>query len=208
MEQQKRVGKRKKIGRYGPLTVITLFVTIFGVIFMAGCISPETEQPEDQAKITFDEAREIAQNSDCVKDGSLTDTYVYNPSTRTWWIDLEPFTPREGCNPACVVSENTKTAEINWRCTGALPPLTDIKNETCTTKKGESMRLSEALRIAGTSECVEVGILTADYFCNPDTGTWWIDIAPHTEKEGCNPACVVNITAQTAEVNWRCTGVQ
>lgn len=68
MEQQKRAGKRKKNGRYGMLTVITLFVTIIGAIFMAGCISPETEQPEDQAKITFDEAMEIAQNSDCVKD--------------------------------------------------------------------------------------------------------------------------------------------
>jgi hypothetical protein len=40
--------------------------------------------------------------------------------------------------------------------------------------------------------------------CNSGTGTYWIDMT--TEKEGCNPACVVNVKAKTAEINWRCTG--
>jgi len=72
-------------------------------------------------RLTFQEAMAIAQNSDCIQEGRLTDTYVYNEYTRTWWIDLDPFTPKEGCNPACVVYEDTKTAEINWRCTRLVP---------------------------------------------------------------------------------------
>jgi hypothetical protein len=72
--------------------------------------------------LTYEEAQAIAENSTCVQEGTLTDTYVYNEFTRTWWIDLEPFTEKEGCNPACVVYEDTRTADINWRCTGLLLP--------------------------------------------------------------------------------------
>lgn len=73
-------------------------------------------------RLTYEEARAIAKNSTCVQEGTLTDTYVYNEYTRTWWIDLDPFTEREGCNPACVVNISTKTAEVNWRCTGLIIP--------------------------------------------------------------------------------------
>lgn len=72
---------------------------------------------------TLVEALEIAKSSECAEKGDLTDNYMYNENTKTWWIDLdmkEEF-KKEICNPACVVSEDTKTAEINWRCTGVLP---------------------------------------------------------------------------------------
>jgi NitT/TauT family transport system substrate-binding protein len=74
------------------------------------------------ADLTLEEARAIAQNSSCVQEGTLTDTYIYNEYSRTWWFDLEPFTVMPGCNPACVISEDTRTAEINWRCTMATTP--------------------------------------------------------------------------------------
>lgn len=61
-------------------------------------------------------AREVAMGSPCVQEGGLTDTFVYNNNTRTWWIDLN--INRTGCAPACVVYEENGTAEINWRCTG------------------------------------------------------------------------------------------
>ena len=61
---------------------------------------------------------EIAQGSDCVKEGNLTNNYNYNPNSKTWWIDLD--TEKEWCNPACVVEEYSGTAEINWRCMGIL----------------------------------------------------------------------------------------
>ncbi|HDS45722.1 MAG TPA: hypothetical protein ENN68_06495 [Methanomicrobia archaeon] len=146
-----------------------------------------------------------------IQEGTLTGTYVYNDYTRTWWLDLEPFTPHEGCNPACVVSEDTRTAEINWRCTGLLPSESDGGSETqqtvCVTGTGASMSLSEALEIAAASECSTVGRITTNASCNAVTGTWWLDLGPYEPKEGCNPACVVNITTKTAEVNWRCTGL-
>ena len=43
-------------------------------------------------------------------------TYVCNEGTGTYWIDLN--LTKTGCNPACVVNVEDRTAEINWRCTG------------------------------------------------------------------------------------------
>ncbi|NQT73951.1 MAG: hypothetical protein HQ553_14480 [Chloroflexi bacterium] len=78
--------------------------------------------------------------------------------------------------------------------------------ETCIdTENGAQMTIEEALQIAQDSECGKDGTIKSTYMCNPDTGTWWIDL--EIEKEGCNPACVVEIDDRTAEINWRCTGV-
>jgi hypothetical protein len=74
------------------------------------------------AKLSYREAVEIAQNSECLEEGQLEGTRFCNQDTGTWWIDLDVDSP--GCNPACVVNVADKTAEINWRCTGLLPPTT------------------------------------------------------------------------------------
>lgn len=67
------------------------------------------------------EAKAIAEKN-CIKGGeSLADGY-YNQNTKTWWFDANLNSKQEGCNPACVVNEETKTAEINWRCTGLIIP--------------------------------------------------------------------------------------
>jgi putative hemolysin len=66
------------------------------------------------------DAKQIASQSTCMQSGTLKDTAVYNPNSNTWWIDMDANAP--GCNPACVVNVATKTAEINWRCTGAAAP--------------------------------------------------------------------------------------
>jgi len=78
------------------------------------------EADEENSLITKKEAIEIAKNSDCINEGTLKSNVFYNSNTKTWWIDMNPNdeTKKEICNPACVVSEETKTAEINWRCTG------------------------------------------------------------------------------------------
>lgn len=73
------------------------------------------EEPCGQ-QITLGEAITIANNSVCTENGKLMDETFYNNVTKTWWIELD--IKKDGCNPACVVSEETKTAEINWRCTG------------------------------------------------------------------------------------------
>jgi hypothetical protein len=67
------------------------------------------------------QARNIAENT-CIKGGETLTPGLYNETTRTWWFDANLNATREGCNPACVVSEVTKTAEINWRCTGLVVP--------------------------------------------------------------------------------------
>ncbi len=73
------------------------------------------------SQLSEQEAIQIAQASDCTGEGTLTENAYYNGYTGTWWIDLESNEEKQGCNPACVVSED-RTAEINWRCTGALSP--------------------------------------------------------------------------------------
>jgi hypothetical protein len=79
-----------------------------------------TEEEFQKAKPKYDlaQAMAIAEGSDCIADGQLIeDSALYNPETKTWWIDLD--TEKEGCAPACVVSESG-AAEINWRCTGLI----------------------------------------------------------------------------------------
>ena len=73
------------------------------------------------ASLSYQEAVDVAQDSEClVEKGQLKETRFCNEDTGTWWIDLEMEMPN--CNPACVVDLNSKTAEINGRCLGALPP--------------------------------------------------------------------------------------
>ena len=74
---------------------------------------------EDPCSFTKEQAVEIAEASACTIEGTLTDKVNYNEYTKTWWIDMEADAP--GCAPACVVSEKTGAAQINWRCTGVIP---------------------------------------------------------------------------------------
>ncbi len=71
--------------------------------------------------MTEAQAKVIAENT-CIKGGESLAPGYYNEGTKTWWFDANLNSTREGCNPACVVSEDTKTAEINWRCTGLIKP--------------------------------------------------------------------------------------
>jgi hypothetical protein len=84
---------------------------------------PTLENPDSQRSMTADEAKAIAEASRCVSDGAGIGDARYNEHTGTWWFDLD--IEKEGCSPACVVNEATGQAEINWRCTGVLPPVDD-----------------------------------------------------------------------------------
>jgi eight-cysteine-cluster-containing protein len=90
------------------------------------------------AKLSLTEARKIAEGSDCAKKGTLTKKITYNNVTGTWWFDLEMREEyrTKDCNPACVVAEETKTAEINWMCTGLIP--SPIKEPFCGTSTNGS----------------------------------------------------------------------
>jgi len=149
-------------------------------------------------------AREKARASACMEKGTLKDEYIFNENSLTWWIDME-VANAPGCAPACVVSEPNGEAEINWRCTGALPP----SERPCVSETtGASMTLEEAMEVAQASMmCTNEGTLKQDAVCNAETGTWWIDIEPKIPRQGCSPACVVNVNSRTAEINYRCTGL-
>lgn len=84
----------------------------------------ECDQPAG-GQIDEEQALSIARASSCPEYGTLADTASYNQETLTWWIDLAPTQEKPGCSPACVVHEDTLESEINWRCTGLVPPFED-----------------------------------------------------------------------------------
>ncbi len=80
-------------------------------------------QDKNGNKLSYAEALEIAQKSGCNQQANtvvtFTQNYLCNESTGTFWVDLNINPEKIGCSPACVVNLADKTAEINWRCTGA-----------------------------------------------------------------------------------------
>lgn len=108
------------------ITLVVLMVLC--TLLIPACTVKEPEKPapteeycikkDTNERMSLIEAKSIAQKV-CGEGSGLKDTYVCNKYTGTWWIDIEIEKP--GCNPACVVNVATKEAEINWRCTGALP---------------------------------------------------------------------------------------
>ena len=96
----------------------------------------------------------------------------------------------------------TKAASM----TPVIVDATDIDEEdTCTdSQTGASMKISDAQRLAQSSECIVAGPLMDSFACNEVTGTWWIDL--DVNEPGCKPACVVDIGSGTTGINWRCTG--
>lgn len=69
--------------------------------------------------MSLEDALSIARSSECVEEGTLTNKFMCNSITGTWWIDLN-VGGAEGCSPACVISVETGEAELNWRCTGLI----------------------------------------------------------------------------------------
>jgi hypothetical protein len=83
------------------------------------CRTPDGKTFTEEGRISYEAAVQIARTSNCTAAGNLKQTHFYNNYTGTWWIDID--SQKEGCHPACVVTEATRTAEINWRCTGLIP---------------------------------------------------------------------------------------
>ena len=106
--------------------LIVLAVGLLGAIgytiYQGVTAKPADKAPAANVPVKFNEAeaRAIAEKS-CIKGGEALGPGVYNPNSKTWWFDANLNATQPGCNPACMVSEQTKIAEINWRCTGLLP---------------------------------------------------------------------------------------
>ncbi len=65
------------------------------------------------------------------------------------------------------------------------------------------LSLEQAREIGIKGQCGDR--LKATSMCNENTGTWWIDL--NVTREGCNPACVVDVVTNETSINWRCTGL-
>ncbi|MDD5109664.1 MAG: hypothetical protein PHI63_00425 [Patescibacteria group bacterium] len=122
-------------------------------------VSP-TPQPSSVG-LTETEAKAIAEAT-CIKGGESLAPGYYNGSSKTWWFDANLNATRKGCNPACVVGEDTKTAEINWRCTG-LNPSDDGTVKTCTPEQ----RKAEVCTTEYDPVCAIVQIQCIKAPCNP-----------------------------------------
>jgi len=108
--------------------------------------------------------------------------------------------------PSSISTTNTTTTiGLTTTTTIGLTTTTTIFPEEFCQKKDTDIKLSlsEAKNIAIQGQCGDK--LKDTYICNEITGTWWIDL--DIEKEGCNPACVINVETKMAEINWRCTGL-
>ena len=109
--------------------IIGTLLAVVGLTALAGIYRFSVPDGDDispggnTSRMTEPEARVIAERS-CIKGGEALAFGVYNENTKTWWFEANLNATREGCNPACVVSEDAGTAEINWRCTGVVPPPT------------------------------------------------------------------------------------
>ncbi|MCK4805647.1 MAG: hypothetical protein KAS91_00475 [Candidatus Pacebacteria bacterium] len=103
----------------GIITINIPSVTTTTIGLTTTTIFPEEfcQKKDTDIKLSLSEAKDIAFLGEC--GDRLKDTYICNEVTGTWWINLD--IEKEGCNPACVINVETKTAEINWRCTGLIP---------------------------------------------------------------------------------------
>ena len=66
-----------------------------------------------EGDMTFEEAREIAGQSECVEEGNLTVGGYYS-GTNIWQVKMDVI--RKGCSMVCSVNPITKEAYIDWRC--------------------------------------------------------------------------------------------
>ena len=108
---------------------------------------------------------------------------------------------------SCVAAGNPLMESYPRKCSDGVNTYTE---EHCTKAGTEvTMALIDAVNIGNmmVSECATVGTLKETHVCNEDTGTYWIDLEPFRPQEGCNPACVIDLEAREADVNWRCTGL-
>ena len=101
---------------------------------------------------------------------------------------------------ACVASGNPVSESYPRTCTFGGRTYTE---DHCASDSGKIMTKADAEKIAKESECGDR--LMNSFSCNKTTSTYWVDL--NLEKEGCSPACVVDIENKTAEINWRCTGL-
>ncbi len=106
--------------------VLTAFVIAVLALAVFVIYNGDIATKNKGGSLSESEARAIAEKT-CIKGGESLSAGSYNENSKTWWFDANLNATQQGCNPACVVSEDTRTAKINPRCTGLIPD-SKIKN--------------------------------------------------------------------------------
>jgi len=112
--------------KYIVLIIIAALLAITGILSRGYFNGAGRPSAPTTGALTEAQAKTIAEAT-CIKGGETLAPGTYNANTKTWWFDANLNATKPGCNPACVVSETSGTAEINWRCTGLVTPPVDQK---------------------------------------------------------------------------------
>lgn len=163
--------------KYMKKIILISLITIISS-FLFWCNNNETSI----SKMTEAEAKAIAEKI-CIKWWESISPWYYNENTKTWWFDANLNATKPGCNPACVVSETTKTAEINWRCTGLIVPENNSLDELTSVFKEKYPKYSETLKVIIKMEAenlvrwdiiLETGAPGGIFFATKIDGKWKI----------------------------------
>jgi len=206
------------------VAIIIVIVIVAGLYFMGQSIlAPEDgEVSQEDEENKGDESQECIDDSYCVVFGETGDC-----NCGCYHKDNLPSETGGECNCAapdsckCVDGkcEGVFEGEVDNfdKCVGAGHPILETYPRQCKIEDGQTfteencvdqetkniLTLADAKQIAIESECGDT--LKDTYVCNENTGTYWIDL--DIEKQGCSPACVVDIVTREAVINWRCTGL-
>lgn len=202
-----------------------IIIMIIGVAYylMTQSISAPENGRESEAEV--DETKECINNDDCVVFGKTGDC-------NCGCFPKDNLPSETGGECFCAVPDfckcvdgkcegvfKDKPEEINSfnECLKAGYPVLESYPRRCKTEGDQTfteehcvdkntkniLTLADARQIAIESECGDT--LKDTYICNENTGTYWIDL--DIEKQGCNPACVIDIITREGVINWRCTGL-
>jgi len=203
-------------------TIIIIAVVLGSYYLMKQSISaPENGRVSETGQ---DEVEECVSDNDCVVFGKTGDCNCgcYHKDNLPSETGGECFCAApDSCkcvDRKCegVFKDNQEDINNFDECTKAGYPILEsyprqckIENKTfteehCIDKDTKNiLSLADAKQIAIESECGDT--LKDTYVCNENTGTYWIDL--NIEKQGCNPACVIDIITREGVINWRCTGL-
>lgn len=179
------------------LKLVTVLLALIGAFFILGCMTPEPGITEAESK---EIAREFVENSPTYQFDGFDLEYNQTVVLRCpyCWMFVFEFKSRHagygnrtGQVLAQVITPHTAVVTvINGTITSAvLDDRWDMLTQTYLTES--KLSIEAAMVIAQNGECVQEETLTGNYVHNEDTRTWWIDLDLYTEREGCNPACVV-----------------
>ena len=177
---------------------------LVALLLFAGCAQ---EAPQEPAAPEAPAEPEAPAQPEEPMPGSDRDEHGCIPSAGYEWCEplqkcIRPW--EENCTAEIVGGDKDEhgcigSAGYTW-CEAKQKCLREWE-EPCAVHLNEE----QALELARNSQCMAVGPITGKGTYNNNTYTWWFDL--HAQRPGCSPACVVYEANESAEVNWRCTGL-